>query len=161
MLYFKFCFGYSTNAELPMATPIAMPIQGQSVEVCVLIEWCKSEGDTVAAGDILFSYETDKASFEFESPVAGTLLATFYDEGDDVPVLSNMAVIGDAGEDTESFAPAAAPAPAAPECEAATPPAAGRPSGGSAAPTCCAHKGSRQSRLSNREVNKSWVVACR
>ena len=107
-----------------MATPIAMPIQGQSVEVCVLIEWCKSEGDTVAAGDILFSYETDKASFEFESPVAGTLLATFYDEGDDVPVLSNMAVIGDAGEDTESFAPAAAPAPAAPECEAATPPAA-------------------------------------
>lgn len=111
-----------------MATPITMPIQGQSVEVCVLIEWCKSEGDAVAAGEILFSYETDKASFEFESPVAGTLLATFYNEGDDVPVLSNMAVIGDAGEDTTEFAPAAAPAPAAPECEAApAPPAIATP----------------------------------
>ena len=50
-------------------------------------------------GEVLFSYETDKASFEEESPVDGTLLACFYGEGDEVPVLDNMMIIGEPGED--------------------------------------------------------------
>jgi len=47
----------------------------------------------------LFSYETDKASFEEESPVDGTVLACFYEEGDEVPVLEKMMIIGEPGED--------------------------------------------------------------
>ena len=46
-----------------MATVVIMPKQGQSVESCILTEFKKKKGDSVAVGDILFSYETDKASF--------------------------------------------------------------------------------------------------
>lgn len=82
-----------------MATLIIMPRQGQSVETCIIGSIHKKKGDTVKKGDILFSYETDKASFEEESPVEGTVLEVFYDEGDEVPVLENMMVIGEPGED--------------------------------------------------------------
>ena len=47
-----------------MATAIIMPRQGQSVESCLFGEWKKAVGDTVEIGDVLFSYETDKATFE-------------------------------------------------------------------------------------------------
>ena len=76
-----------------------MPKQGQSVESCIVTTLHKKAGDTVKKGEVLFSYETDKASFEEESPVDGTLLACFYGEGDEVPVLDNMMIIGEPGED--------------------------------------------------------------
>lgn len=90
-----------------------MPKQGQSVESCILTEMKKKKGDTVAVGDILFSYETDKASFEEEAQVAGTVLDVFFDDGDEIPVLTNVMVIGNEGESTAEFRPggeAAAPA---------------------------------------------------
>lgn len=88
-----------------MSTPIAMPKQGQSVENCVLLSWMKKKGDRVDQGDILFSYETDKASFEFESPVAGVLLDIFFNEQDDVPVHTIVAVVGEPGESAEQYRP--------------------------------------------------------
>ncbi|MBR7187069.1 MAG: lipoyl domain-containing protein, partial [Clostridia bacterium] len=60
-----------------------MPRQGNTVESCVITEWHKAVGDAVAVGDILFSYETDKAAFDCEAEVPGTLLAIFAEEGDD------------------------------------------------------------------------------
>lgn len=86
-----------------MATPVIMPKQGQSVETCIITTWLKAKGDVVHIGDILFSYETDKAAFDMESPAEGILLDIFYDEGAEVPVLVNVAVIGSEGEETESF----------------------------------------------------------
>ena len=47
-----------------MAIAVIMPRQGQSVESCVITEWHKKKGDRVRVGDILFSYETDKSSFD-------------------------------------------------------------------------------------------------
>ena len=88
-----------------MAIPVIMPRQGQSVETCILGEWVKRKGDAVKVGDILFSYETDKASFEEEAKADGILLDVFFTEGDEVPVLVNMAVIGAAGESVEEFRP--------------------------------------------------------
>lgn len=82
-----------------MAVVVIMPKQGQSVESCIVTEIKKKKGDTVKKGDILFSYETDKASFEEESPVDGVVLECFYKEGDEVPVLENMMIIGQPGED--------------------------------------------------------------
>ena len=76
-----------------------MPKQGQSVESCIITEIYKKKGDSVKKGDIIFTYETDKASFEEESPVDGVVLECFYGEGDEVPVLDNMMVIGEPGED--------------------------------------------------------------
>lgn len=88
-----------------MATPVIMPRQGQSVESCIIAKWMKKKGDTVNAGDVLFSYETDKASFEEEAKVGGTLLEVFFEEGDDVPVLTNVCVIGNPGESAAEFNP--------------------------------------------------------
>ncbi len=110
-----------------MATAIIMPRQGQSVESCVITSWSKKVGDEVKVGDILFSYETDKSSFDEEATVEGTLLAIFREEGEDVPCLENVCVIGKEGEDFSQFAPkeeeapAPAAAPAAPAAEAAAP----------------------------------------
>ena len=80
-----------------------MPKQGQSVESCILTELKKRKGDKVAVGDILFAYETDKASFEEESKFEGTVLEVFFKEGDEVTVLSNVMVIGQPGESFEQF----------------------------------------------------------
>ena len=82
-----------------MAVVVILPKQGQSVESCIITEIKKKKGDTVKKGDILFSYETDKASFEEESPADGVVLECFYSDGDEVPVLLNMMVIGQPGED--------------------------------------------------------------
>ncbi len=97
-----------------MATPIIMPKQGQSVESCIITKWHKKVGDKVSAGDVLFAYETDKASFEEEAKVDGTMLAIFFDEGDDVECLLNVCVVGSDGEDTAQFDPRAGQAQAAP-----------------------------------------------
>ena len=103
-----------------MATVVIMPKQGQSVESCILTEMKKKKGDTVAVGDILFAYETDKASFEEEAQVAGTVLDVFFDNGDEIPVLTNVMVIGNEGESTDEFRPGGA----VPAAEVAAPAAA-------------------------------------
>ncbi len=105
-----------------MANPVIMPRQGQSVEACIITAWHKKVGDAVSEGDLLFSYETDKSAFDEKSPVSGTMLAILAAEGDVVPCLDNVCVIGAVGEDISAFtggapveekkeeAPAAAPA---------------------------------------------------
>ncbi len=82
-----------------MAVVVILPKQGQSVESCIITEIKKKKGDTVKKGEVLFAYETDKASFEEESPVDGVVLECFYNDGDEVPVLMNMMVIGQPGEE--------------------------------------------------------------
>lgn len=88
-----------------MANAVTMPKQGITVESCILTKWQVKVGDTVKVGDVLFSYETDKSSFDFQSEVAGEVLALFCEEGDEVPVLTNVAVIGAKGEDVSAFSP--------------------------------------------------------
>ena len=117
-----------------MAEGVLMPKAGITVESCVIGEWKKNVGDQVAVGDILFTYETDKAEFECESTAAGTLLAQFYAEGDEVPCLVNVCAVGNPGEDVEALrnAAPAAEAPAAPAtaaAAAAAPAAAVKPDG--------------------------------
>ena len=113
-----------------MAQPVIMPRQGQSVESCIITAWNKKVGDTVAEGDILFSYETDKSSFDEPAQVSGTILAILANDGDVVPCLDTVCYIGEAGEDISALVNAAAPAQEeAPKAEekpaaAATAPAA-------------------------------------
>lgn len=99
-----------------MAIPVVMPRQGNSVESCILIEWKKTPGDAIAEGDVLCEVETDKAVIEVPSPAAGTLLALFFEAGADIPVLTNIAAIGAAGEDVSALRPDSAEAetPSAP-----------------------------------------------
>ena len=119
-----------------MAETVIMPRQGQSVESCIITEWTKKKGDAVAPGDTLFSYETDKSAFEEKAQVGGVLLAILAEEGDDVPCLEPVCVIGrecedisallkkETKEETSSQAPAAeikVQAPAAPAASAEEP----------------------------------------
>jgi pyruvate dehydrogenase E2 component (dihydrolipoamide acetyltransferase) len=98
-----------------MASVIIMPKQGQSVESCIITQINKKKGDKVLKGDILFAYETDKATFEEESPVEGVILEVFVSEGDEVPVLTNILVIGVEGENIDGFLPGVKTKPAVAE----------------------------------------------
>jgi len=86
-----------------MAEAVFMPRLGQSVESCIITRWEKKKGETVNEGDVLFCYETDKASFDELAKTSGILLEIFYEEGDEVPVLANVAVIGKTGDSIDSF----------------------------------------------------------
>ena len=112
-----------------MAEGVLMPKEGITVESCIIGEWKKNVGDQVNVGDILFTYETDKAEFECESPAAGTLLEKFYEDGDEVPCLANVCAIGNPGDAFEFLKPGAeVPAPAAaPAAEEAAPAAVAAP----------------------------------
>ncbi|HUX39968.1 MAG TPA: dihydrolipoamide acetyltransferase family protein [Rectinemataceae bacterium] len=82
-----------------MANVVTMPRQGNTVESCVLVGWRVAEGARVAASDIICEVETDKAVFEVPAGFDGVLLKHLAGEGDDVPVLAPIAVIGEKGED--------------------------------------------------------------
>ena len=89
-----------------MAVAVIMPKQGQSVETCIITKWFKKKGDKISIGDILFSYETDKAAFDLESTMEGILLDIYFEEGAEVPVLADVAIIGnpeEAIEESPSF----------------------------------------------------------
>ena len=97
-----------------------MPKQGQSVESCIVTEFKKKVGDKVSVGDVLFSYETDKASFDENAKVEGTVLACFFNDNDEIPCLTNVMVIGEPGESFSEYAPSGGGASAAPATEASS-----------------------------------------
>ena len=104
-----------------MAEQIILPRQGQSVETCLILNWKKQEGDEVKEGEVLVEVETDKAAFEVESTAAGRLLKILRQEGEDVPVLSALAIVGQPGEDITGLAAEAAPAAAVEPAVSAAP----------------------------------------
>jgi len=88
-----------------MAIAVLMPKQGQSVESCLIIKWNKKVGEKIKTEEPICEVETDKAVFEVEAPEAGTMLKIFYKEGDDVPVLNTIAIIGQPGEKIDHLIP--------------------------------------------------------
>ncbi len=106
-----------------MANAVIMPKAGITVESCIIGNWEKKVGDQIKVGDILFTYETDKASFECESTEEGTLLEIFFQDGDEVPCLMNVCAVGNVGEDCSALRPDGGSAPEA-EAEAAPAPVA-------------------------------------
>jgi pyruvate dehydrogenase E2 component (dihydrolipoamide acetyltransferase) len=117
-----------------------MPRQGNTVESCILTRWRKAEGQSVGPEEILCEVETDKASFEVPAGSAGIVLKLLAAEGDDVPVLKPIAVIGQAGEDWRASLGAAAGAAAGDATAPALSPKPGLavPRGGPASPTILA-----------------------
>ena len=88
-----------------MAQAIVMPKLGNTVESAILLTWRVAVGETVVAGEPLCEIETDKAALEVESDVSGVLLAQFFKEGDEVPVLENIAAVGQADESFAELMP--------------------------------------------------------
>ncbi len=81
-----------------MATTVVMPQLGNTVESCLVTAWHVKVGDTVDANTVLCDIETDKSSMDVPAGVAGVVLKLFAEEGDDVPVKSPLALIGEPGE---------------------------------------------------------------
>lgn len=114
-------------AELPKGViVVTMPRLSDTMTEGTVATWLKKVGDTVAEGDILAEIETDKATMEFESFNAGTLLYIGIQEGSTAPVDSLLAIIGPAGTDITGVADnftaggaATASAPAAEETKTA------------------------------------------
>jgi pyruvate dehydrogenase E2 component (dihydrolipoamide acetyltransferase) len=86
-----------------MATVITMPRLSDTMTEGTVATWLKKVGDKISEGDILAEIETDKATMEFESFNAGTLLYIGIPEGESAPVDSLLAIIGTAGEDISSL----------------------------------------------------------
>ena len=81
---------------------IKMPRLSDTMEEGTVATWLKNVGDDVEEGDILAEIETDKATMEFESFYAGTLLYVGIKEGESSPVDEVLAVIGPKGTDVEA-----------------------------------------------------------
>jgi pyruvate dehydrogenase E2 component (dihydrolipoamide acetyltransferase) len=98
-----------------MAHVLIMPRQGNTVESCIIGEWKVKEGDAVQADTPVCVVETDKATFEVPSGASGTVLKIIHGQGDDVPVLQPIMVVGNPGENWDAAVPggtATVPAPA-------------------------------------------------
>ncbi len=99
---------------------VTMPRLSDTMTDGTVATWLKKIGDTVAEGDILAEIETDKATMEFESFQAGTLLFVGVQEGQTAPVDSVLAIIGPAGTDIAGIAENYKKEGAAPSKAAAT-----------------------------------------
>ncbi len=83
---------------------VTMPRLSDTMTDGTVATWLKKIGDKVSEGDILAEIETDKATMEFESFNAGTLLYIGVNEGQTAPVDSVLAIIGPAGTDITGIA---------------------------------------------------------
>ena len=76
-----------------------MPKYGLQQDEGTVVRWLKQEGDKVAEGDILCELETDKALFDFEATDTGFLRIILCQEGETVPVLSDIAILTDTADE--------------------------------------------------------------
>ena len=72
---------------------VLVPPLGQTVDTMTLLGWYKAEGSAVQQGEPLFVIETYKASLDVEAPATGILRRVTAQPGDQVKVLSAIAVI--------------------------------------------------------------------
>jgi 2-oxoglutarate dehydrogenase E2 component (dihydrolipoamide succinyltransferase) len=93
-----------------MATPVAIPVLGDSVSEAVLTKWLKNDGDYVKDAEPIAELETDKANVDLPAPAAGVLKRSV-DVGATVKIKQVVASI-----DEKATAPVAvaAPSPVAP-----------------------------------------------
>jgi pyruvate dehydrogenase E2 component (dihydrolipoamide acetyltransferase) len=100
-----------SSSDLPEGVEvITMPRLSDTMEEGTVASWLVKEGDAVSEGDILAEIETDKATMEFESFHAGTLLKIGIQEGETAPVDALLAIIGPEGTDVSGVSLDAAPA---------------------------------------------------
>ena len=123
-----------------MSWKIGMPNLGHTMEEGKLSEWLKAVGDVVKKGEVIAVVESDKASFDIESPADGVLASIDAEPGAMVLVGASIGLVAAPGEVMKpaasvpsgsnapvSAAPPAPPArvePAAPSRRGAISPAA-------------------------------------
>ena len=91
-------------------TAVAIPSIGIAMEEALLVKWLKQPGDQVAATEAVAEIETDKATMDLESPVAGRLGPHLFEPGAIVPVGTVIVEVLIDGEEAAVPAPAEAAA---------------------------------------------------
>ncbi len=79
--------------------PIMMPQVGQDIPSATVVEWRKREHESVQEGEVVVVVESEKAVFDVEADVSGVLLRIVHQAGEEVPILTPIGYIGQAGED--------------------------------------------------------------
>ena len=82
-----------------MAITIEMPKLSDTMSVGTVVKWHKNVGEQVSNGDTLAEIETDKATMELENFDDGVLLKILVNEGEEAPIGSPLAVVGEEGEE--------------------------------------------------------------
>lgn len=77
-----------------MAEELFIPKLGQTVEEVTLVQWLVQDGEKVSQGQAVMDVETDKAVFPVEANAKGIIHLGPYKEGDVLPVLTVVAIIG-------------------------------------------------------------------
>jgi pyruvate dehydrogenase E2 component (dihydrolipoamide acetyltransferase) len=85
-----------------MPNQIILPRLGNSVESSIIASWLKQPGEIVAEGDPICTVETDKTTMEVTSTASGVLLQHLVNVGDDVPILTPIALVGEADSNLQS-----------------------------------------------------------
>jgi pyruvate dehydrogenase E2 component (dihydrolipoamide acetyltransferase) len=104
----------SAPAAKVNATLVTMPQMTDTMTEGTLVKWLKQVGDTVKVGDALAEIETDKATMDFESPEAGTLLYVGVKEGETIKPQAPLVIIGEKGADFQVLLSGGSPASATP-----------------------------------------------
>ncbi len=84
-----------------MSVTIEMPKLSDTMSVGTVVKWHKNVGDEVSNGDTLAEIETDKATMELENFEDGVLLKILVGEGEEAPIGSPLAYVGEKGEEIE------------------------------------------------------------
>lgn len=63
-----------------------------------VIRWLKHEGEAIRRGDAIVELETEKVTYELDSPTEGVLLKIVVEEGTAVPIGDPVCHIGQPGE---------------------------------------------------------------
>ena len=92
-----------------MATKVLVPPLGQTVDSVTLVAWHRNEGEAVKQGETLYTIETDKAILDIEAPASGVLRRVIAQPGDEVQVLSAIALVAAPDEVLEQNADASGP----------------------------------------------------
>lgn len=96
-------------------TDFRMPSLGADMDFGRVVNWRAAAGDRVTRGAVIVEVETDKGTFEVESPAGGVIGELIVAQGDRVPVGAVLATITPDGQPAATPSPGApAPAPAAP-----------------------------------------------
>jgi len=69
-----------------LATVLVPKSGGVTTTKAIVVRWLKHEGDRVKAGEPLVELETEKVSYELESPSSGRLIKLLARETAEVPV---------------------------------------------------------------------------
>jgi len=81
-----------------MAYEVQMPKWGLTMKTGKIARWLVAEGGAVAVGQPLLEVETDKITNVVESPAGGVLLQIVSPQGEVVPVMQVIGIIGESGE---------------------------------------------------------------